>query len=570
MRVVLYARVSTQRQAEQDLSIPDQFHQLEEYRRRNRHEIIERYDDPGVSATDDNRPGFQDMIAYCLDRSNSVEAVLVLTTSRFFRDAVGARVYKEQLKRHGVQVIAITQEVSEGPGGELVEMIFEAIDQYESRMNAFHTLRGMKENARRGNLNGSQAPFGYRVETIETEGGKPRRRLVPEPEEAETVRLMFRAYVDGVDGRRMGTKTLTEHLNENGRLGRGGRPWTKMRVQERLADSTYVGEHYFNRFDSRTRQEKPRSEWILVPVPPIIDEELWQRAEQLRRANRPSKRRPPSVAGSPVLLAGLLHCGRCGARMSTETAKGQYRYYNCTTYIRRGRSACPGSRVRQDELDRAVLEHLAERLFSRERVREIVKQLATEVGRLRRSSNERVGALQARLQDVRLRIKRQYDAIESGAVDMTLVGDRLRELKAEEADLSEQIERSQGPKPLPLYLFKDESLQAVGDNLREAFLSPDSGVAKRYLNLFVRRIELEGDEVRIETNVAGLLDEGLQNPKTRTVDHSGAVLAVGNAWLCWTSGPSGGGDVRAPGVAAVGQAAPARLRLAGGEGARHP
>ena len=140
MIAALYARVSTPRQAEKDLSIPDQFHQLEAYCGTNEHEILERFQDPGASATDDNRPGFQEMVAYCLDKDTEVEAVLVLTTSRFFRDAIGARVYKDRLKQHGVQVVAITQEVGDGPSGELVEMIFEAMDQYESRINGFHTL----------------------------------------------------------------------------------------------------------------------------------------------------------------------------------------------------------------------------------------------------------------------------------------------------------------------------------------------------------------------------------------------------------------------------------------------
>ena len=180
-------------------------------------------------------------------------------------------------------------------------------------------------------------------------------------------------------------------------------------------------------------------------------------------------------------------------RVTLETAKsGRYRYYNCSTYTRKEKSSCPGHRARQDGLDRAVLEHLAGRLFTAERIREIVKQLAAETGRLRRSGSERVAALQARLQDVRMRIKRQYDAIESGAVDITHVGDRLRELKLEEADVAEKIEQCRGPEPLPFYLFKEESLRSIGENLRQAFLSPEGGVAKRYLNLFVRRIETEG------------------------------------------------------------------------------
>ncbi len=532
MRVVLYARVSTQRQAEQDLSIPDQFRQLEEYCQRNQHEIVERFHDPGASATDDNRPGFQDMIGYVLDKGNGTEAILVLTTSRFFREAMGARIYKERLKRAGVRVVSITQEVSNDPTGTFIEGIFELQDQYESQINGFHTLRGMKENARQGNFNGSQPPFGYRVETVEGPGGKPKRKLVPDPVEAETVRLMFLAYVDGIDGQRMGSKALTGYLNENGHLARGGREWTKMRVQERLADSTYIGEHFFNCVDRKNKQEKPRAEWIHIPVTPIIDEELWKRAVDIRRENRPSKRRPPSVAGSRVLLTGLLYCSKCGARMGLETAKsGRYRYYNCSAFTRKGGTACSGHRVPQDELDRAVLGHLSGKLFTKERIREIVKHFATEIGKLRRSNNERVAALQTRLQDVRTRIKRQYDAIESGAVDMSLVGDRLRELKLEEVDLSEQIEARQGPEPLPLYLFKEESLKSIGENLQQAFLSPDGGMVKRYLSFIVKRIEIEGDEVHIETNLAALLERGVQNAEMGTVNQTVAVPTIGITWL---------------------------------------
>lgn len=530
MRVVLYARVSTQKQAEQDLSIPDQFRQLEDYCSLNGHEILERFGDPGVSATDDNRPGFQDMIAYALDRVNQVDAVLVLTTSRFFRDAVKSRIYKQRLKRSGVRVIAIHQEVADDPYGSFIEGIFELQDQLESEINGFHTLRGMKENARQGNFNGSHPPFGYRVENLADTAGRMRRRLVPDVAEAETVRLMFRAYVDGIDGKRLGTKALTEYLNTNGHLSRGDKHWTKMRVQERLADSTYVGEHYFNQFDNKGRREKPRDEWILVPVPPIIDQELFDRATALRRENRPSRRRPPSVTGSKLLLSGLLYCGKCGARVGLETAKGgEYRYYNCSTFTRKGKSACAGHRVPEHDLDKAVLDHLSAKLLTPERVREIVMQLADEIGKLRHSNNERVEALQAKLQDLRVRIKRQYDAIESGVLEITLVADRLRELKAEEGDLTGQLDAFHDLQPLPFHLFKEDNLKSITDNLRQAFMSPDSGVAKRYLNLVVKRIEMDGERVHIETNAVAMLAGGLPESKVRTANQ--AVLTIGNDWL---------------------------------------
>ena len=241
-------------------------------------------------------------------------------------------------------------------------------------------------------------------------------------------------------------------------------------------------------------------------------------------------KRPPSVSGSKVLLTGLLYCSKCGARVGLETAKGgQYRYYNCSTFTRKGKSACAGHRIPQDELDRAVLEHQSAKLFTAERVREIVKQLATEIGKLRHSNSEKVEALQAKLHDVRLRIKRQYDAIESGVLDITLVADRLRDLKADEEDLTGQLDGLQDLRPLPFHLFKEDSLKSIADNLRQAFMSPEGGVTKRYLNLVVKRIEMDGERVHIETNAAAMLAEGLPESKVRTANQ--AVLTIGNDWL---------------------------------------
>ena len=128
-----------------------------------------------------------------------------------------------------------------------------------------------------------------------------------------------------------------------------------------------------------------------------------------------------------------------------------------------------------------------------------------------------------------MRIKRQYDAIESGVLDITLVADRLRELKADEEDLTGQLDGLQDLRPLPFHLFKEDSLKSIADNLRQAFMSPEGGVAKRYLNLVVKRIEMDGERVHIETNAAAMLAEGLPESKVRTVNQT--VLTIGNDWL---------------------------------------
>ena len=73
-------------------------------------------------------------------------------------------------RKAGVKVVATHQQVADDPTGALMEGIFELLDQYESDMNGFHTLRAMKENARQGYFNGSKPKFGFMVVAEDEQG----------------------------------------------------------------------------------------------------------------------------------------------------------------------------------------------------------------------------------------------------------------------------------------------------------------------------------------------------------------------------------------------------------------
>ena len=161
MKAALYVRVSTGRQAEKDLSLPDQERQLRAYCQQKGWTVYRVYVEPGASARDGKRPFFQEMIADARSKTHPFDIILTLTTSRFFRDATQAGFFKRVLASHNVKVVAIHQEVTDDPMGGFVEGIFQLIDQYESDMNGYHTLRAMKGNARKGYINGSTPKFGF-------------------------------------------------------------------------------------------------------------------------------------------------------------------------------------------------------------------------------------------------------------------------------------------------------------------------------------------------------------------------------------------------------------------------
>ena len=91
MAVALYARVSTTRQAENDLSIPDQLKQMREWCDANDYSVAIEYIELGASAKDDKRPVFQDMITDATMTPSPYEAIIIHSLSRFFRDFVERR-----------------------------------------------------------------------------------------------------------------------------------------------------------------------------------------------------------------------------------------------------------------------------------------------------------------------------------------------------------------------------------------------------------------------------------------------------------------------------------------------
>ena len=112
MAVALYARVSTTRQAEIDLSIPDQLRQMRDWCKGQGLAVAAEYIEPGASATDDKRPAFQRMIADATGSPAPFEAIIVHSRSRFFRDLFKFLGYELMLKKAGVKLLSITDRKS--------------------------------------------------------------------------------------------------------------------------------------------------------------------------------------------------------------------------------------------------------------------------------------------------------------------------------------------------------------------------------------------------------------------------------------------------------------------------
>jgi site-specific DNA recombinase len=134
-RAALYMRVSTGRQAEHDLSIPDQRSQLNSWCRAKAHIVVAEFIEAGASASDDRRPVFQQMIERACDGEHAFELIVVHSYSRFFREAFEQEFYLRKLAKHGVKVVSITQPVGDEsePVHAMMRKVIALFDEYQSK-----------------------------------------------------------------------------------------------------------------------------------------------------------------------------------------------------------------------------------------------------------------------------------------------------------------------------------------------------------------------------------------------------------------------------------------------------
>ena len=376
MAVALYARVSTTRQAENELSIPDQLRQMREWCKQNEFSIANEYVEQGASARDDKRPEFLQMITDAELEPSPFEAIIIHSLSRFFRDSLEFAIYERKLNRAGVKLISITQITSDDTAGEMARKMMSVFDEYQSKENSKHTLRAMMENARQGYFNGSRAPYGYKVIDTEVIGnrGHKKKKLAIEPSEAEIIKMIFQFYRHGHQGESIGMKGIATLLNNQGYTMRGNK-WRMQKINLILNDTAYHGEYYFNRTCSHTKKFKPQEEWVLSKVPPIIDEKLFQQVQEKRKSRSPSQTNPKLVS-SPTFLSGILKCGECGTGMTLMTGKGgRYKYYKCVNQKSKHRHFCKTPNIPMEKLDADVRASLAERVFTPRRVRNMLTKL---------------------------------------------------------------------------------------------------------------------------------------------------------------------------------------------------
>ncbi|WP_095081544.1 recombinase family protein [Mesorhizobium sophorae] len=511
----IYARVSSDQQKE-DNTIASQTAALVAFAREQGFSVPDEWiiEDAGFSGASLLRPGLERLRD--LAAEGHIQAVLIHSPDRLSRKYAYQVLLTEEFARHGVETVFIKAPHSGTPEDQLMLQFQGMIAEYERAQILERSRRGKRHRARAGEVSVlCGAPYGYRY--IRKTNDAPARYEV-DAVEAEVVRLVFDNYTVG--GLSIGA--LARLLNEMGLLTRRRvTRWERSVVWGMLRNPAYKGTACFGKtqvaprqkvtkpfrlsgragFSENTSQhERPREEWIEVPVPAIVTEETFALAAERLTDN---KRFAPRRTIEPSIVQGLVSCRKCGyalSRTSTRTSARKIHYYRCLgadSWRHLGGSVCDSRPIRQDLLDEVVWREVMRLIEDPTLIRaELDRRL--DAARAAEPTKRRQEALERELVRVSKSMERLVTAYQEDLLSLEELRRRMPELRAREQTMRTELQaiRDQAADRMT-FLRLAETLTAFLQKLRASAQSLDVSDRQRIVRLLVKDVLVDDDTVII-------------------------------------------------------------------------
>ena len=328
MNAAVYARVSTDWQAEHGYSLETQVAGCVKLAKELGASTIQQYVDDGYSGAYLERPAL-DKLRDAL-HSKMFDVVVCYVPDRLARRLSHQLLLTEEIERSGAALHFVSMEFKDTPEGRLFYQMHGAFAEYEREIIRERTMRGKRGKLRSGKPITDSGVYGYDFDKKESV-------YIVNPAEAEIIRRVYRLYTVECIG---GVDIIAARLTKEGIPSPGGKPyWYPNAIRRILMQPMYIGRYNSNKtYKKKIGAHKsavsirPESEWIEMRCPAIIDEETFAEAQH-RLANNRSVKRFERVEDL-IMLHGLLVCAKCGRKMGIGNNGRKHCYYTCNSYHR--------------------------------------------------------------------------------------------------------------------------------------------------------------------------------------------------------------------------------------------
>jgi site-specific DNA recombinase len=511
----IYARVSSEQQREEH-TIASQTAALIEYAKTRQLEVPTEwvFEDEGFSGATLERPGLERVRD--LAAEGQIQIVLAYSPDRLSRKYAYQILLIEEFAKHGVETLFVNAPQGTSAEDQLLVQFQGMIAEYERAQILERSRRGKRHRARSGEVSVlSGAPYGYRY-IRKTDESLASYQVIDA--EAQVVQRVYELYT--ITNLSIGE--ITRRLNaQKVPTRKQGSRWERSTVWAMLRNPAYRGAASFGktRVARRVRvtralrrrggivsrdsaaHERPREEWIEIPVPALVSEESFARAQELLHENKIRSRRRTIT---PSIVQGLVSCQKCGyafSRTSTYTSARKIHYYKCIgsdSWRKLGGPVCDNGRfVRQDLLDQIVWAEVIRLLEDPSLIQqEIDRRL-----RAARSSDptkKREQSVQRELIRIGNNIERLLTAYQEDLLSLEQLRERMPSLRQRQQSLRDELQAiADQANDREKFMRLAETLTAFLARIRDAADTLDVLERQRIVRLIVKEILIGGDSIVI-------------------------------------------------------------------------
>jgi site-specific DNA recombinase len=485
----IYARVSSEQQREEN-TIASQTASLIEFAKSHDLEVPKEwvFEDEGYSGATLERPGLERVRD--LAAEGQIQVVLAYSPDRLSRKYAYQILLIEEFTRHGVETLFVKSPQGDSAEDQLLVQFQGMIAEYERAQILERSRRGKRHRAQAGEVSVmSGAPYGYRY--IRKTDEVPAAYVVDEAA-ARVVRRVYEMYT--VEGLSIGE--ITRRLNTEGVPARKASRWERSVVQRRRGTTTP---------STTAGHQRPREEWIEIPVPALVTEESFARAQELLYQNKIRSRRR-TIA--PSVVQGLVSCAKCGyalSRTSTQTSARKIHYYKCIgsdSWRKLGGPVCDNGRfIRQERLDQIVWTEVIRLLEEPALIhQELDRRL--EAARTSDPTAKREQSLQRELTHVGKGIERLLTAYQEGLLSLEQLRERMPALRHRQQTLSAELQAiADQTNDRAVFLRLAETLTAFLARLRSAAETLSVIERQKIVRLLVKDVLVGEDTITIRHSI---------------------------------------------------------------------
>ena len=270
--------------------------------------------------------------------------------------------------------------------------------------------------------------------------------------------------------------------------------------------------------------------------PAIVSKRDFQQARKLLASHAPKKMNPRR-ASSPYLLSGLVKCETCGKAMTAAEAKsGRYTYYICHSLLKRGKGTCETPRLNAKSFEKLIVSEIRENVLTESNIRDLVKLLDEEMDGVAREQRERLETIEEELEDVKKRLGRIWQVIETTDIEMADASERIREHRERKEKLEIAAEEARALlSDRRQFLDSADTIATFAADMSEFLKSSELTETKAFVRSFVKEIVVKPGRAAIVYSIPTPDDSPAGGADAVEIALNGRVMnSVRHGGLDWT------------------------------------